>query len=146
MRLIVWYALYNGQSCDICHPRSVSHELWGEAVVPQQPGGGGPRGPRSHPCRVRAGLGAHGCRVEAGPHPVTMRGELGVDPCCKKKVRPIVRRALYNVQNCEICQLPGGAPYSPVCVMVVKLLYSRTPDANPQAVGYLISRTRLELV
>ncbi|KAF4801069.1 hypothetical protein TURU_037826 [Turdus rufiventris] len=53
-----------------------------------------------------------------------MWGELGVDPRCKKKAHPTVRCALYDLQSCEMCRLLGGVPYSPVRLMVVKLLYS----------------------
>uniref|UniRef100_A0A8C3TIU9 Uncharacterized protein n=1 Tax=Catharus ustulatus TaxID=91951 RepID=A0A8C3TIU9_CATUS len=41
----------------------------------------------------------------------------------KEKVHLIVRCALYDLQSCEIYRLPGSVSYSPVRLMVVKLLY-----------------------
>ncbi|KAF4793770.1 hypothetical protein TURU_108134 [Turdus rufiventris] len=44
-------------------------------------------------------------------------------PHCKTILRFIVRCALSELQSCESCRHSGGVPYSPVRLMVVKLLY-----------------------
>ncbi|KAF4802943.1 hypothetical protein TURU_019124 [Turdus rufiventris] len=48
--------------------------------------------------------------------------ERRVAPHCKKIVRLIVQCAFSELQSCESCPLSGGAPYSLVRLMVVKLL------------------------
>ena len=84
-------------------------------------------------CRRGHGSGASGAAAsrgrlgrswqgQVGPWPSAVWGEPAVYPCCKKKVRLMVRCALYDLQSCKICRLSGGAPYSLVRLVVMKLL------------------------
>ena len=66
-----------------------------------------------------------------GPMPAGLRQGLGQQPCrgswgqilaAKKTLHFIVWCALYDLQSCEMCWVPGGVPYSLVRLMVMKLL------------------------